>query len=270
MARIQELFIYPLKSARGIAQSSVRLGSTGLEWDRHWMAIDALGTFISQRTHPKLAQITPEITADCLVLTAPNLPPLRLPLEPCGQSISVKVWDDRCTGLDQGDDAAEWVSAAVGDALRLVRQAPLLDRFANPQYAGPHPVQVSFADGFPLLVCNRSSLADLNGRMAVPIPMNRFRPNVVLTGLEPFEEDHIEALQIGEITLRLVKPCTRCVITATDQLTGERATNPLPVLRKFRFDRTLLGVAFGENALIDTGFGLSLVRGADCVTVRSA
>jgi hypothetical protein len=270
MALIQELYIYPVKSARGIAQSSARIGATGLEWDRHWMAVDALGTFISQRTHPKLTQISPVLTADCLVLTAPNLPPLHLPLEPCGPSASVKVWEDRCTGLDEGDDAAEWVSAAVGDALRLVRQAPLVDRFAKRQYAGPQPVQVSFVDGFPLLVCNRASLADLNGRMPVPIPMNRFRPNIVLTGLEPFEEDRIEALQIGAITLRLVKPCTRCVITATDQLTGERSANPLPVLRKFRFDRTLLGVAFGENAVIETGLGLALMRGADCVTVPSA
>jgi uncharacterized protein YcbX len=270
MAVIQELFIYPVKSARGIAQTNVRIGRTGLEWDRHWMAIDALGTFISQRTHPKLARITPQITADALVLTAPDLPPLRLPLEACGESISVKVWDDRCTGVDQGDEAAEWVSAAVGDVLRLVRQAPCIDRFAKPQFAGPDPAHVSFVDGFPVLVCNQASLADLNVRMPTPIPMNRFRPNIVLTGLEPFAEDRIEALQIGAITLRLVKPCTRCVITATDQITGERSTNPLPVLRKFRFDGTLLGVAFGENAVIDAGFGLALTRGADCVTLASA
>jgi len=270
MAAIQELFIYPVKSARGIAQSSALISRTGLQWDRHWMAIDALGTFISQRTHPKLAHITPEITADALVLTAPDLPPLRLPLEPFGDSISVKVWDDCCTGLDQGEAAAEWVSAAVGDTLRFVRQAPVLDRLANPQYAGPNRAQVSFVDGFPLLVCNRASLADLNARMPAPIPMNRFRPSIVLSGLEPFEEDRIEALQIGAITLLLVKPCTRCIITATDQLSGERSSNPLAVLRKFRFDRTLLGVAFGENAVIGAGFGRTLTRGAECVTVMSA
>ncbi len=270
MAVIHELFIYPVKSARGIAQSSARIGRTGLEWDRHWMAIDALGTFVSQRTHPRLARITPEITADALVLTAPELPPLRLPLESCGESVAVEVWRDRCTALDQGEEAAEWVSAAVGDALRLVRQAPTLDRFANPQYAGQDPAHVSFVDGYPLLVCNQASLADLNGRLPAPIPMNRFRPSIVLTGLEAFAEDRIEALQIGAITLRLVKPCTRCVIAATDQLTGERAMNPLPVLRKFRFDRALLGVAFGENAVIDAGFGLALMRGASCVTRMSA
>jgi uncharacterized protein YcbX len=102
--------------------------------------------------------------------------------------------------------------------------------------------------------------------MPEPIPMERFRPNIVLTGLAAFEEDRIEALQIGAITLSLVKPCTRCSITATDQLTGERSTNPLPVLRKFRFDRALLGVTFGENAVIRAGTGSLLTRGAECVT----
>jgi uncharacterized protein len=270
MAVVQDLFIYPVKSARGIARASVRIGATGLEWDRHWMAIDALGTFVSQRTHPKLAQIAPSFTEDALVLSAPALPPLPLPLELAGEHVPVKVWDDRCTGIDEGDAAADWVSTAVGDALRLVRQGPLRDRRANPKYAGTDPAHVSFVDGFPILIVNEASLADLNARMPAPIPMNRFRPNLVLAGLEPFEEDRIDALQIGDITLRLVKPCTRCVITATDQMTGERSTNPLPVLRKYRFDRTLLGVAFGENAVIVSGFGLALTRGADCRAVMSA
>jgi uncharacterized protein len=266
MALVEELFVYPLKSARGIAQSAARIARTGLEWDRQWMAVDALGTFISQRTHPKLAQIVPAIAGNLLVLTAPHLKPLPLPLECVGDTVDVQVWNDRCTGLDQGDAAAEWVSAAVGDMLRLVRRAPLADRSANPQFAGPSPAHLSFTDAYPILVCNRASLADLNLRMPEPVPMERFRPNIVLTGLAAFEEDRIEALQIGAITLRLVKPCTRCIITATDQRTGERTTNPLPVLRKFRFDRALLGVTFGENAVISAGAGLLLRRGAECVT----
>jgi uncharacterized protein YcbX len=269
MAVVQELFVYPMKSARGIAQAATRLARTGFEWDRQWMAVDALGTFVSQRTHPKLAQIEPAIAGDSLTLTARNLTPLQLPLEPVGEAVSVKIWDDRCTGLDQGDEAAEWVSDAVGDVLRLVRQAPLLQRLANPEFAGPEPAHVSFVDGYPILVCNGASLADLNVRMPDPIPMERFRPNIVLTGLTAFEEDRIEALQIGAITLRLVKPCLRCIITSTDQRTGERSTNPLPVLRMFRFDRTLLGVAFGENAVVSAGIGLTLVRGAECITLGS-
>jgi len=267
MAVVQELFIYPVKSGRGIAQRTARLVGTGLEWDRQWMAVDALGTFISQRTHPKLAHVVPAIAGDSLTLNARDLKPLRLPLASTGESVSVKVWNDHCTGIDQGDEAAEWISAAVGDVLRLVRQAPCVDRLASPQYAGPDPTPVSFADGYPILVCNLASLAELNIRMPAPIPMERFRPNIVLAGLAPFEEDRIEALQIGAATLRLVKPCTRCIITSTDQRTGERSTNPLPVLRKFRFDRELLGVTFGENAVISAGQGLALKLGAECVTL---
>lgn len=154
MAVVQELFIYPMKSARGIAQSTARLGHTGFEWDRQWMAVDARGQFISQRTHPKLAQIVPEISADSLTLRVRDFKPLRLPLEPVGEVVAVVVWEDRCAGHDQGDEAAEWVSAAVGDALRLVRRAPLPDRLANPQFAGPHAAQLSFSDGYPILVCN--------------------------------------------------------------------------------------------------------------------
>jgi uncharacterized protein len=267
MAIVQELFVYPLKSARAVARPSVRLAATGFEWDRQWMAVDALSTFVSQRTHPQLATIEPVITDGSLTLTAPGLQPLQLPLEAVGEPVSVKVWNDHCTGLDQGDEAAEWISTALGDVLRLVRQAPLLDRLANAKFAGPAPTPVSFADGYPFLVCNQASLADLNTRMPVPIPMERFRPNIVLSGLAAFEEDRIELLKIGAVTLRLVKPCTRCIITSTDQKSGARSTNPLPVLRKFRFNRTLLGVAFGENAVAQAGVGLCIERGAQCLTL---
>jgi uncharacterized protein len=270
MAIVQDLFVYPMKSARGIAQPAARLGATGFEWDRQWMAVDARGTFVSQRTHPKLAQIEPAITGDSLTLTARELEPLRLPLEPTGAPVSVRVWDDHCTALDQGDEAAAWVSAAAEDALRLVRQAPLLDRLADSSFSGPEPAPVSFVDGYPILVCNRASLADLNTRMPEPIPMERFRPNIVLTGLAAFEEDRIQTLQMGAIALRLVKPCTRCIVTSTDQRSGERSTNPLPVLRTFRFDRALLGVTFGENAVIMAGTGATLTRGAECITAADS
>jgi uncharacterized protein YcbX len=270
MVVVQDLFVYPLKSARGIARSTVRLTATGFEWDRQWMAIDALGTFVSQRTHPKLAQVEPSIERDSLTLMSRDLQPLHLPLAPVGEGVPVKVWNDRCTGLDQGDEAADWISRAVGDVLRLVRQAPSLDRMADPKFAGSKPTPVSFADGYPFLVCNQASLTDLNARMPEHIPMERFRPNIVLTGLSAFAEDSIDTIRIGAVTLDLVKPCTRCIITSTDQRTGERSTNPLPVLRTFRFDRTLLGVAFGENAIAREGIGLNIERGAECITLGAA
>jgi uncharacterized protein YcbX len=267
MAVVQDLFVYPFKSARGIARRTALITATGFEWDRHWMAVDETGSFVSQRTHPRLAQVTPVIGGAALTLTANNLEPLHLPLAPLGAAVTVKVWNDRCAGLDQGDAAAEWISRAVGAALRLVRQAPLLDRRADPKFAGADPPPVSFVDAYPFLVCNAASLVDLNTRMPEPIPMARFRPSIVLSGLAAFEEDRIETLQIGAVVLRLVKPCTRCIITSTDQSSGERSTNPLPVLRAFRFDRALLGVTFGENAVARSGVGLNIERGAQCITL---
>jgi uncharacterized protein YcbX len=264
MATVVGLYIYPVKSARGISKPRVRVAAGGFEWDRHWMLVDAKGAFITQRTHPQLARLVPEISDDLLTLTAPDLPALRLPLEPCGEGVPVRVWDYYCTALDQGNPAAEWVSQAVGQSVRLVRVSPTMARVANPKYAGSAFAPVAFPDGFPILVCNQASLADLNERLPEPIPMERFRPNLVISGVPAFAEDHIASLQMGGITLRLVKPCTRCTVPSVDQRTGERSTDPFPVLRTFRFDRTLRGVKFGENAVIATGAGGSLEQGAEC------
>jgi MOSC domain-containing protein len=262
---VRDLFIYPLKSGRAIPQTSVRLASTGFQWDRHWMAASpGSQVFMSQRTEPRLALIEPEIDADALTLRAPGLTPLRVPLQPQGDAKPAEVWKNAVSALDQGDDAAAWLSRVIGKEARLLRISPVLDRKASPEYAGTTPAPVTFTDGFPILVVNLASLAHLNRRMPEPIGMERFRPNVVLEGLEPFAEDRIGAIYIGDITLRLVKPCTRCVITATDQRTGELSTNPLPILRQFRFDKALMGVTFGENAIIEAGVGTTLVRGAAC------
>ncbi len=265
MVTVEELNIYPLKSGRGIAKSAVRLAATGFEWDRHWMITDTAGSFLTQRTHPLLACIQPDLSEAQLTLSAPGLPQLSLPLQPQGEPVTVQVWKDRCDALDQGEDASAWASTALAQAARVVRIAAIPHRRANPEYAGPIPTPVAFPDGFPILVCNRASLDDLNARMPQPVPMERFRPNIVLHGLPPFAEDRIASIQIGAVTLNLVKPCTRCVITSTDQRTGERSTNPLPFLRKFRFDRTLLGVTFGENAVPAAGVGSTIERGARCL-----
>jgi uncharacterized protein YcbX len=270
MPTISQLNIYPLKSGRAIPQQRVRLGVTGFEWDRHWMAASHDGVFMSQRTQPRLARVVPELTTDTLTLRAPDMQPLCIPVKPDGLSKTARVWKDTISALDLGDAAAAWLTQAVGLDARLLRISPVLDRRAKPEFAGPTPAPLSFADGFPILVCNAASLAYLNTRMPQPIGMERFRPNIVLEGLEPFEEDRIAELHFDAVTLRLVKPCTRCVITATDQVTGEPSTNPLPVLRAFRFDRSLLGVTFGENAVIARGAGQLLKRGETCSVVHAA
>jgi uncharacterized protein YcbX len=261
---VQELNVYPLKSARGIPKARVRLCATGFEWDRHWMVVRGDGTFLTQRTHPLLTHIVTELTGEALILTSEGSKPLMLPLAPRGPGRPVRIWKDDCEGLDQGDEAAAWVSAVIGEPVRLVRTPATPDRRANPQYAGPRPSPLTFPDGYPILVCNRASLDDLNGRLTQALPMDRFRPNLVLQGLPPFAEDRIATIEIGPVTLDLVKPCTRCIIPSTDQRTGIRVLDPLPVLRTFRFDRQLLGVTFGENAVICRGAGEFLQRGAEC------
>ena len=267
---VSELFVYPVKSARGIARSRVRVGARGLEWDRQWMLVDPKGKFLSQRTHPQLARIVPEITDDALVLHAPGVPALRVPLDHRGEQLPVRVWKDACVGVDQGGTAHEWVSRVIGEPVRLVRVAPDMERAANPQFAGTTPAPLGFPDGYPLLVCNRASLEDLNARLPQRIPIERFRPNIVVSGLPAWAEDRVDTLTLGAVTLRLVKPCTRCSIPSLDPRTGERSTDPLPVLRKFRFDRALLGVTFGENAVIARGTGCEIERGAQCrVTLDS-
>jgi uncharacterized protein len=264
MVVVEALYVYPLKSARAIPQDRARVSATGFEWDRHWMATDVKGRFLSQRTHPKLACIETELAEAALRLRAPGLTPLDLPLLAQGTPAHVQVWKDDCAGLDQGPEVARWMSAALADSVRVVRVPQQIERQADRRFVGEHAPPVSFADGFPFLVCNSASLAALNERMPEPIPMERFRPNIVLTGLPAFAEDRIDSLQIGGVTLRLVKPCIRCSITATDQRTGLPGANPLPVLRTFRFDSTFLGVKFGENAVAIAGVGEQIRRGAEC------
>lgn len=263
-ATVQELRIYPLKSARGIPCERVRLEATGFERDRRWMVIRPDGTFLTQRTHPALARIAVALTPQGLRLDSGVRPGLLLPLEAQGSPRTVRIWKDRCTGFDQGDAAAAWVSALLGEAARIVHCAPDPARAADPRYAGAVAAPILFPDGYPLLICNQSSLDALNERLAEALPMTRFRPNLVLSGLPPFAEDHIDSIQVGSVRIQLVKPCTRCVIPSLDPLTGAGSLDPLPVLRTFRFDPKLRGVTFGMNAVIACGVGESIERGTTC------
>ena len=261
---IDELNVYPLKSARGISKTRVRLAATGFEWDRHWLVIREDGMFLTQRTHPLLTQIVTDLTDEGLTLTSAGLPPLTLPLAPRGAGRPVRIWKDSCEGLDQGDEAASWVSRVLGEPARIVRTPATPGRRADPEFAGSAVAPIAFPDAYPILVCTRASLEDLNRRLPESLPMERFRPSLVLAGLPPYAEDRIASLEIGPVTLTLVKPCTRCIIPSTDQRTGVRGLDPVAVLRAFRFDRKLLGVTFGENAVITAGVGEILERGAEC------
>ena len=263
-AFVEALNVYPLKSARGIPRTRARVAATGFEWDRHWLVIREDGMFLTQRTHPLLTHIVTDLTSEGLILTSEGLQPLMLPLVPQGPARPVRIWKDACEGLDQGDEAASWVSSVLGEPVRVVRTPVTPGRRADPEFAGPAFSPIAFPDAYPILVCSRNSLEDLNRRLPESLPMERFRPSLVLAGLPPYAEDRVASLEIGPVTLTLVKPCTRCIIPSTDQRTGVRGFDPVAVLRTYRFDRKLLGVTFGENAVITHGVGEILECGAEC------
>lgn len=254
--------IYPVKACRRVEVPAAILGARGLAGDREWMVTRPDGTFLSQRTHPQLARLEPRATGARLELAAPGLAPLAVERGRGGAAREVVVWNDRMQGWDAGEDAAAWLARALGVPARLVGLAPDTRRMADRRYVGARDVPVGFADAYPILVCMTGSLAELNRRLPEPVPMERFRPNLVLDGLEPFAEDGIGAVRIGAVTLRFVKPCTRCTVPSIDQQTGLPATDPSPALKEFRFDRTLRGVTFGVNAVADGPLGACFQTGA--------
>ena len=264
MARIASLHIYPVKSCRGIDVASARMTETGLEWDRHWMIVDRRHRFVTQRTHPLLTTISTAITDGRLELSAAGHPALAVDSRSDGAAQTVQVWGDDCNGIDTGDEAASWLSQMLGGTFRLLRKDDEVPRLADPRYAGTKPQPVSFTDGYPVLLTSLESLAELNCRLPAPIPMNRFRPNVVIEGVEAYAEDEMVAFRSGAVALRGVKHCTRCINTTTDQFDGTRdaGSEPLKSLKTYRYDKVLRGVAFGQNCVVAEGVGELLSVGA--------
>jgi uncharacterized protein YcbX len=266
MARIASLHFYPVKSCRGIAAEAFRLTDTGPEWDRRWMIVtEADRRFISQRSHPAMATIAVAIDGRVLRLSAPGRAPLEVAVDHDGPSGPVTVWSSECLGVDAGDKAAEWLSAVLGEPLRLVRQDPARVRHANHQYTGPKAYPVSFADAYQLLMISRESLVELNRRLPAPIPMARFRPNVVIEGVAAHAEDAMTTFRAGPVVLRGIKRSDRCPITTTDQETGVRDARqePLRTLATYRHDYVLKGVVFGQNCVVEAGVGERLTVGAE-------
>lgn len=267
-ATIVALHCYPLKSARGLDLPQAQLTPAGIAHDRRWMLISASGRFLTQRELPRMALIQPRVSAGELLLQAPDMPPLRVPLEQAHRIVTVQVWKDECPALDEGDAAAQWCSRLLQRECRLVRFDPEHRRLSSRAWTGTIEAENRFSDGFPLLVISRASLADLNARLATPLPMNRFRPNIVLDGIGPYEEDQIDELFCDEVRLRIVKPCTRCRITTTDQARGELdGEEPLRTLKSYRYDAQLRGVLFGQNAVIVQGLN-AVLRCGQTLQVR--
>jgi len=263
-AALAALNFYPVKSCRGIAADRLRLGPTGFERDRHWMVVRPNGRFVTQREIPRLALIETAIIHgdrrhDGLRLTAPGMPAIEVPASAHGASLDVVVWRDSCRAIDQGDAVAGWLSGFLAVPLRLAAFDPLHERASSPQWTGDTRALTEFADGFALLAISEASLADLNGRLERALPMERFRPNIVLTGIGAYDEDRIHELHRDGVRLRIVKPCTRCSITTTNQRTGEvEGDEPLRTLRTYRWSKPLAGVMFGQNVIVIDGAGREL------------
>jgi uncharacterized protein len=253
------IYIYPVKSAAGIACSEVLLGAQGLQHDREWMVVDAAGRFVTQRNEARLALLGTAIAAGRLQLSSPAGAGPALELQHEGEVQQVQVWGASVSAFDAGAEAAQFLSDWLGKPLRLVRFDPRQRRLANQDWTAGREVPTLFSDGYPMLVLSQASIADLAARVGQELPVQRFRPNLVLGGVASYAEDDAAELAMGEARISLTKACTRCVITTINHMTGERGgEEPLQTLRKYRFDAALRGVVFGRNAYATAGFGTTL------------
>ncbi len=260
---LAQLYVYPIKSCGGYMLEQAELLINGLKHDRTFMVVDAqTGHFVTQRTLPQMALISTEYKLGTIVVRAPGMLRLDLPLDVAGEAMQVTVWDDTVDAFDMGEVAAQWFSIFLKRPLRLVRFDPAFDRICNRDWTGTHQARVEFADGYPLLVISNASLSQINQRLphgVDPVAMSLFRPNIVLDGLEPFEEDAVDTLQFGEVVLKLVKPCTRCEIPNIEQTTGQRMQEPMGTLGDFRSNAKMNGaVCVGMNAIVIAGAGDNL------------
>ncbi|MFA1548870.1 MOSC domain-containing protein [Actinomadura chokoriensis] len=237
---LTELNAYPLKSGGGTALPRAELTARGLPFDREFMLVTPEGRFLSQRDLAQMALLRPSYDGVVLTVDAPWSSPLVHKAVDEGEVLEVTVQRKECQGVDQGDEAAAWFSELLDTDCRLVR------------FTGHRPTsrgggEVMFADGYPLLVISAESLADLNTRLDEPLPMNRFRPSLVIEGLGPYAEDDVRLLRVGAAVIEMIKPCARCLITTTDQETAERGREPLRTLAAYRTrDRA---IQFGYNAV---------------------
>lgn len=246
--KLVELHVYPLKGARGIALPHADVLGGGLRHDRRFLLLDAKGMFLTQRSHPTLARVTTAIEGSTLVLGTPGGGSVRLPLAPEGVRRTVRVWDDDVQAVDVGGEAAALVSSHLGEPCSLVFMPDDVVRPVEAPYGAPGD-RVGFADAYPVLLAARASLADLNARLAQPVSMNRFRPNVVVEGGAAFEEERYGRVRIGALTFRMPKRCARCQVTTVDQETAAVGKEPLRTLATYRTENNK--VLFAQNTIPD-------------------
>jgi len=245
--RLSGIRVYPIKSCMGFEPSAWPLDELGLAHDRRWMVATPDGEALTQREYPRMALIRPEIRGTRLVVSAPGMDDLLLPLVPMGGvEVGVRIWDWQGSGWAPSPEGDAWFTNYLGLMARLLYCPPELAQEVSRTWS-PEGGRAAFTDGFPLLLIGQGSLAELNRRLSEPLPMNRFRPNLVVEGSEPFAEDTWRGFRVGAVPMSVVKGCARCVLTTTDQATAERGPEPLRTLATFR--RWDGKVWFGQNVV---------------------
>lgn len=267
---LQALYLHPVKSCAGLAVERARVVDTGLEYDREWMLVDASGTFVSQRELPRLALVRPQLRGDELVLRAPGMVALHVALDRVEALLRVTVWDDRVDAWDLGALAAQWFSDFAGRTLRLVRFDPDRPRHAEARWTAGVDAPFAFADAFPLLVVSAAAIDALNRRLAdaghAAVDARRFRPNLVLGGIEAHDEDFVDRIAFdtpdGPVVLKPVKPCVRCTVPDVDPDTAATGHAVADTLAAYRADQRMGGgITFGMNAIVVEGAGRTLAVG---------
>ena len=262
---ITSLHLYPVKSCRGLTVAAATLDDFGLVGDRRFLVVSAAdGKFLTQRNHPRMALIETTLNSHELILSSPNHGSVSVPLRPPASIPSINsrivtVWNSTVTADDCGDESAEWLSRFLGLTLRLVRMGGSFHRPVKPGKARPGDV-VTFADAYPLLLISEASLDNLNDRLAAQheetLPMDRFRPNLVVTGCAPHAEDEWPRIDLGGVVFRNAGPCARCPVTTIDQLTAMRGKEPLRTFATYRRDKEdSTKVNFGINLIHETKRG---------------
>jgi uncharacterized protein YcbX len=265
-AVISRLMMYPVKGCRGISLRSAQLGATGLEvdgiGDREWVVVDDDGEFLSQRELPRMALIETTLTRTSLRLSAPGMLKLEIPFASEGDVVLVRVWDDEIDAVTQGEIADQWLSDFLGRRARLMRFDPLAKRISKRKYTGATEAPYKFADAFALLVTSEASLGDLNAKLQAkgqaPAVIERFRPNIVLDGVEAFEEDYARTVKLGDAVIELVRPCVRCTVPSVDPVLGEQGVEPGDTLSTYRNKPEAGGITFGVNGIVAQGIGTML------------
>jgi uncharacterized protein len=265
MKLVTNLYIYPIKSLGGIEINVANVTSRGLEFDRRWMLVDDHNQFLTQRNFPRLAQLRTSIQ-DKDLLVQDLLDPsqsVRFPLVPSnGKTIRVTVWDDDCDALDVDGSVNVWFSRILERNVKLVYMPDESIRPVDPQYAKQDDI-TSFSDAYPILLIGQSSLDDLNARLETPVPMERFRPNIVFSGGAPYSEDDMHRFSINGIDFHGVKLCARCVMTTIDQDKAVAGKEPLRTLSQYRTINNK--VMFGQNVLVG---GAGVIKVGDSLLVR--